>query len=74
MVIIASVMSKFVSIWKIGVTHLNHDQKLAHLKMYDDVRTMNGAKLQSGVTDKKIIDDIPVSVSDGNGRKHIVTL
>ena len=39
-------------------THHSHETNLAHLKMPGDLKTMIAVKLQEGVSEKKILDDI----------------
>ena len=55
-------------------THHSHETNLAHLKMPDDLKTMIAAKLQEGVSEKKILDDIRDDVPSQIGREHLVTM
>ena len=55
-------------------THHSHETNLAHLKMPDDHKTMIAAKLQEGVSEKKILDDIRDDIPSQIGREHLVTL
>ena len=55
-------------------THHSHETNLAHLKMPDDLKTTIAAKLQEGVSEKKILDDTRDDGPSQIGREHLVTL
>lgn len=50
--------------------HCGHD-KIAHLRLPDDVRLNIAAKLQQGISMERILDDIRDTVTDGIGRQHL---
>ena len=50
--------------------HHNHKEELAHLRMPDELRKKIAVKLQEGVAEKKILDDIRDTVSIDGEIKH----
>ena len=65
--------NKIVEI-KYCLTHYNHENKSAFLKVSAETQLKIACKLQKGVTIKRIFDDIREKHKGKLGREHLVNL